>query len=638
MLNRCFLPFLFAFFLFLLLISPVKSDDFVEQLRRDVLGKRENDPERNRRLANLLDRQGLPEDALLYYRRAAELLPQSPVYQRDLANSLKKLGRTDEAIGVYRSLVETEPANSQTVAGFVSLLEETGNFEEAESVYFRLIKKNDDPRLRMGWISQLADLALRHQRIDGLLKTVMEESFIPNQGERALLLSQIYMQCGQTSEALRVLEEELLREEKHGETVDLLLLDRLVDVTFLTGDISANLKYNNFRASLNPTAENLKETEESEKRFNGSLEAKKDHYSSNPKEFLDDLPQLLLSQNSGADVIPFALSFLPEIPMEMIAESFLGIRILFREIFFSRQEFRDSAVTLWKQLRKHFEALPDSKRAITELYVSLIGIPSESGKLLSDELTNDFSFLLNEHVLWEGYWASDGWKSLFETLLESVSTITSISAMLNSDDSISQTEENTRRAQVVLLFHQHDYSQRTYEEFRSLNLSSPSAESLSADWTLFHEMKDVSDPAIQHFLAEAYRVRIPLTANTPDERFVVLEYRKAALASGDSEQIKTIAAPLLNRLEQNFILAALADSTGNITQTDSETGESHVVSIYEVLNELLDTAIELKSLGLSKEVAVMYHRYGAKEGWWTNQEGQGVFFFEELKKIVSESE
>lgn len=635
---RCFLPFLFALFLSLLLISSVRSDNFVEQLRRDVLGKRENDPERNRRLANLLDRQGLPEDALFYYRRAAELLPQSSVYQRDLANSLKRLGRTDEAIGVYRTLMEAESANSQTVADFVSLLEEAGKFEEVESVYFRLIEKNDDPRLRMGWISQLADLSLRHQRIDGLLGTVMEESFIPDKGEKALLLSQIYLQCGQTSEALRVLEEELLREEKYGESVDRLLLDRLVDVTILTGDASANLKYNNLRASLNPTAENLKETEESQKRYNRSFEAKKDYYRGNPKEFLDDLSQLLLDPNSGADVIPFALSFLPEIPVEMIAESFPGIHILFREIFFSRQEFRDSAVTLWKQLRKQFAVLPDSKRAITELYVPLIGIPSESGKLLSDELTNDFSFLLNERVLWEGYWASDGWKSLFETLLESVSTITPISAMLNSDDPVFQAEENTRRAQVVLLFHQRDFSQRTYEEFRSLNLLSPNAESLSADWTLFHEMKDSSDLAIQHFLAEAYRVRIPLIVDTPDERFVISEYRKAALASGDNEQIKTIAAPLLDRLEQDFILAASADSTGNITQTDSETGESHVVSIYEVLNELLDTAIELKSLGLSKEVAVMYHRYGEGEAWWTNQEGQGVYFFEELKKIVSESE
>ena len=637
MLFRLISPFLSAVLIFFFFIPAVKSDSFVEQLRSDVLGKREKDPERNRRLANLLDRQGLPDDALIYYRKAAELDPHSMVYKRELARSLKNLNRTDEAIEIYQSLFDTDPKDGQTATDLASLLEENGKIEESESIYLRLISETKDPLIRLGQISQLADFAVRHQRIEQLINAISDESFIQDPGERALLLSQIYLQSRRFAEAFKVLEEELLREESDGKIPEQLLLDRLIDITQSTDDTTANIKYSRLRASLYPSGDNLKKAEESEQKYGESFDAKKEHYDAEPATFLNDLPNLLFDPKTRDNTLAFALSFIPKIPTEMIDEAFDGIPLLFREILSSRREYLESAIPLWKQLRSKLELLPGAERRKVELYEPLIGIPPEMGKLFSEEMTEDFINFLNEGVLWEGFWTSDGWKSLFETILESTNSEI-ISAKLNSGDNITAPTEDVLRANAILRLYQLDFSEQTHNLLRSIDLRSTRTESLCADWTLLNMMKNDPDPELQRDLAEAYRARIPLTLNTSAEHFVVSEYRKAAVRSGDNDLIRSAVDPILKRLERNFCLAAQTDSTGNVVTTDPKSNGICIVNVYEILNELLDDAAELDSLGLSKDVAVMYHRYGEGKEWWTNQEGQGVFYFEELKKIVSKSE
>ena len=631
-------PFLHAILVVLSFTPVVRSDNFVEQLRRDVIGKHENDPERNRRLANILDRQGLSNDALPYFRRATELDPQSVVCKRDLARCLKKLNRHDEAIDIYRSIFDIAPQNGQIASDLASLLEESGRIEESESILLRLIAETDDGHLRLSQISQLTDLALRHHRVEKLLKTFSEKSFISNPCERALLISQILIQCERFTEAFQILKEEFTREESNGEPPDPILLDRLVSVTLSIGDTTLNMEYSRLRAVLYPTDENLREAEKSLERYNNSFAVKMEYYRAEPSSFLNDLPRLLLNPNTRNDVIPFALSFIPTIPTEQITESFRGIPLLFREIFSSREEYTESAVSLWKLLRSRLAALPNSEKNEVELYLILIRIPSKTCRMFSDEMTEDFLFLLDEDALWEGCWTANGWQSLFETMLDSVPDIKSVSSKLDSNDHTAEMTDNTLRAKAVILFYQHDLSDGTYELLQSLDLLSPHVESLKSDWTLFHVMKNNPDPTLQLDLAEAYRARIPLIAGTPDERFVISEFRKASIASGDTTLINAATAPILERLEHNFRLAAQTDSNGNTIITDPETGEMRNVNIYEILNELLETAAELKALGLSKEVIAMYHHYGEGTAWWSNQEGRGVFYFEELKKIVSESE
>lgn len=637
MLFRLISPFLSAVLIIFFFIPAVKSESFVEQLRNDVLGKREKDPERNRRLANLLDRQGLPDDALIYYRKAAELDPHSMVYKRELARSLKNLNRTDEAIEIYQFLFDNDPKDGKTATDLASLLEENGTIEESESIYLRLISETKDPLIRLGQISQLANFAVRHQRIEQLIKAVSDESFIQDPGERALLLSQIYVQSRRFAEAFKVLEEELLREESDGKIPEQLLLDRLIDITHSTDDTTANMKYNRLRASLYPNSDNLKKAEESQQKYGESFDAKKEHYDAEPVTFLNDLPNLLFDPKTRDNTLAFALSFIPTIPTEMIDEAFDGIPLLFREILSSRREYLESAVPLWKQLRSKLELLPGAERRKVELYEPLIGIPPEMGKLFSEEMTEDFINFLNEDVLWEGFWTSDGWKSLFETILESTNSEI-ISAKLNSGDNITAPTEDVLRANAILRLYQQDFSEQTHNLLRSIDLRSTRAESLCADWTLLNMMKNDPDPELRRDLAEAYRARIPLTLNTSAEHFVVSEYRKAAVRSGDNDLIRSAVDPILKRLERNFCLAAQTDSTGNVTTTDPKSNGTCIVNVYEILNELLDDAAELDSLGLSKDVAVMYHRYGEGKEWWANQEGQGVFYFEELKKIVSKSE
>ncbi|MBR2694696.1 MAG: tetratricopeptide repeat protein [Thermoguttaceae bacterium] len=638
MLFRRVPSFLFAILVILSFVPAVRSDNFIEQLRRDVIGEYENDPERNRRLANILDRQGLSDSALPFFLRAAELDPQSIVCKKELARCLKKLNRRDEAIKIYQSIFDLAPNNSQIAWDLVSLLEESERFEESESILLRLIAGTEDRHLHLSQISQLTDLAIRHHRVEELLKTVSKESFIPNSCERALLRSQILIQCERLTEALQILEEELTREESSGEIPDPNILDHLVSVTFLTGNTTLNKKYSQLRADLYPTNENLREAEESQKRYNKCFAAKIEYYRAESSSFLQDLPHLLLNPHTRNDVIPFALSSIPVIQAEQVNESFNGIPLLFHEIFSSHREYSESAVSLWKLLRSRFVSSPSYEGNKEKLYLSLVGIPSEISKKFSDEMTADFLFLLNRDILWEGYWTANGWKSLFETILDSVTDTKSISIKLDSSDVTAGTTEKTLRAKAVILFYQHDLSEQTYELLQSLNLLSPHEESLKSDWTLFHAMKSIPEQKIQLDLAKAYLARIPLTVGTPDERFVVKEFQKASIASGDPNLINAATTPILERLERDFRLAAQTNSDGNATITDPETGDTHDIHIYEILNDLLDTAIELKTLGLSKEVVKMYHLYREGTKRWANQEGLGVFYFEELKKIVSESE
>lgn len=638
MLFRRVFPFLPVLLVVSSLISFARSDTFVEQLRRDVIGKRENDPERNKRLAILLERHGLPEDAILYYRRAVELDPLSIDNKRKLARCLAKLDRTDEALEIYQTLFEINPKDHLTATNLISLLEECGRIEEAESIFLRLISETEDIHLRLAVVSRLADMALRHQRIEEILKTVSGNSQISDPCEKALLLSQIYIQCGRLTEAFHVLEEEYFREESMGVTPNQLLLDHLIDTTFSTDNAAANMKYCRIRATFYSTDENLKEAEESQNRYHESFDTQKKYYRADPSLFLSDLPQLLLIPKTRDETISFAFSFIPEIPAEQIAESFDVIPPLFRETLFSRQEYQESAIKLWKQLLASLTKLPRSEKMKAELYVSLVGIAPDIGKSFSDEMTKDFLFLLNEDVLWKGYWSSEGWNSLLGTILRSVSDLDAISNTLNSNDRQTTSTDDIRRAKTVLLFYRRDYSEQTYELLRSLNLLSPQTKSLDRDWTLFHEMKNDSNPFLQRDLTEAYRARLPLVVGTPDEHFVISEYRKAAIASGDSDLIEAAVAPMLKSLERNFQLAAQTNSAGNATTIDPNTGATRIINIYEILIGLLDVATELKSLGLSKEVAAMYHHYGKGKDWWINQEGQGVFYFEELKNIVSESE
>ncbi len=638
MMFRIFINILFFFSLIFAVSPVVKSDDLVEQLREDVLGRDQYNPSKNKRLADLLQGQGLKEEAVFYYRRASELNPESVPFKKELAQSLIKLERIEDGIEVYKEIFESDPGDEESAVVLANLLEGAGRVEESEAVYWELISATRDVPSRLRVATRMAELAQNHRRIEVLLDSVSGQSVFSTSGERALFLSQVYASLNKISEAQQVLERELTAEESAGKEPDLFLLNRLIEMTRLTGDLDANLRYNKRRALLCPSPENLSELERAGLEYRKSFRAKEEYYRGNPGEFLDDLSQFLTDPKTKNEAVSFSIDFLPDISSEQIAGSLDGIVVLFRDILFSRQENWTLAADLWKRIRLSIRAVPEFKSPLAEFYRTLIGVPPELGKTFSREETEDFQTLLELGTVWEGYWTANGWTSLFGTMLDSVSDPEPFFSELSRIDSARVAKEDIKRADILLMFRQEKFFQARVMIQEADFLDTPHPRALSADWTLFHEMKRDPDSSTQEFLAEAYRKRIPLTAGSPDERFVLSQFRRAALASGNDEMIAMAAAPLIENLEKNFVLACQSDPTGISTHTDPNTGETHQVSIYEILNELLDTATELKAMGLSKETTAMYHRYGEGKDWWAKNEGQGVFFFEELKKIVEETE
>ncbi|MGI5830956.1 MAG: tetratricopeptide repeat protein [Thermoguttaceae bacterium] len=625
------------FFLFPLFLCATESGDLVHHLKQDILGRRENDPARNRRLADTLDRQGLPDDALLYYRRAVELAPESFPNRLALARALKKTGNIEESIPVYVAACELSPDNVPCARELAGLLEEMGRIEEAETVYWKLITGIPDTLSRLGVVSRLAALSERHQRTERLLSEISESSLFLTSKERALAYSQVFFQAKRFAEAQQVLEEELESEWRSGVAADPLLLARLIDIASEAEKPGDDLKYNRLRAELYPTAENRRQLEASEERFRHSFRGREASYRAEPKKFLDDLNASLLNPKTRNEAASFAIEFLPEISPEQIADSPEGVIRLFREELFPRPDRWRFAVSLWHPIRTGLRTLPDSDDLLRAFSATLIGVLPELGQNFTAELTEEFLAHPESDSFWDGYWTSDGWQSLFGTLLDSGAGTDLFLEKLTHGDFDTAAAENVKRATAAIRFRRGDFSEARHLLQSGDFLDPPRIEWLHADWALFREMENDTEPPLLEFLTRLYRDRLPLAA--PEEReFVLTCYRRVASKSRNAVLLQEAAAPLLDKLERNFALAEKTDTGGNVRMVDPTTGEERSVNIYEILNELLDAATELQGLGLSKETAAMYHRYGEGKPWWTDQEGQGVFYFEKLKKIVEESE
>lgn len=627
--------FFFLVFLLAPFFAAAGSDQLVDRLYREVVGEKENDPARNKRLADILERQGLREEALVYYKRAAENAPESVSCNLALARSLKDSDQIDEAILVYEKILQIAPENQRYTDEIINFLENAGRIEEAEAFYWKLITVSSDMTARLGVASRLAEFAVRNQKTDQLGDEFHSHtSFLPP-SERAILRSQIDLQLGRNADARQILKEELSAELARNETPSSMLLARLVHVARQERDFENAREYSRMLYRLYPTAENRYELDISEDQFRNSPEKKQEYYVSHPEVFLDSLPQLLLNPQTRSETVSSALSLLPTITPEQLTSSIEGVVILFTEVLFPHPENWEEAASLWHTLWNKIHTFPNSSPAQEKFLGILTGIPPQLGKRFVPELTERFIADPGAPLFWNGFWSSQGWESLLGTLLQSEADTQLI---LHSLENRNFAPSIQQRAALAIDFSRGEFA-KAWETFQlSGILNVPHLETLSEDWTILREMEKDPLPAHQGVLTCLYRDRLSLVAGTADEKFVLVHYRKAAFASQNPVLLKEAAMPLLEKLEHYFKLAERTGGTGNITITDPETGKDSNLNIYEILNTLLDTALELKSLGFSDEIVVFYRRYGEGKEWWTDLEGQGVYYFSELKKIIEDTE
>ncbi len=159
-------------------------------------------------LGFVLERQGLPEDAVVAYRKALELDPDSASAHYNLGASLARSGafpeaethllaaveknptsqtyaglgfvlwqqdRNDEAIASLRSAIETDPKNAAAYGALGTIYVQQGSLEEAETTYRQLIRNQPS--------------AAAHQELAGILARLGREAEAQKEMARAQALS-----------------------------------------------------------------------------------------------------------------------------------------------------------------------------------------------------------------------------------------------------------------------------------------------------------------------------------------------------------------------------------------------------------------------------------------------------------------
>lgn len=627
---RILFRFLFPLILLVFIFSlPAFGQNTLLQLRRSILGRHENDPARNEALADQLNENGLADEAVFYYQRTLELRPDSASCRIKLARLLKKSGDLNGAVETYKQLIQQFPTDESLVEELAEIFAEQNNFDGAVETYRNFFHENCDIQKRIDCIARLADLALSCDQLPRLLDCLGNEDFaVSSPQEKVLLTARALIQGRRRAEARTLLEEarkEPISPENEAVPFFPVLLLQIAEEE---SDWNAAVTYQKEISRTAPSPENQKRLDALLQRQSESFDAHIPSYRANPSLFIQDLARLLRDPVSREGAKRFAVSFLKEIPLsEINANSFDGISLLFREFLFPNRKDWNDAVSLWKHLwggDSEFSA--DCRPALAE---TLIGIDPKLAKEFTAELRN--IMLHPAGLASTGYWSASGRESLLKTFLDSLpdTVLSELSSSESTDD------ELELRLHAAVSFRRGD----SKEGLRlAQRLPPPKRETLSADWALFREMENSSSWETQEFLAAAYRDRIPLVAGFPDEKDVTEHYRKAAAASKNPNLCGEAAAPLLDELETCFKLAEQTDLHGNTTQTDPQTGETVSINIYELLNRMLESARELQKLGLSKEVAKRYHRYGEGKRWWREEEGQGIFYFEELKTIIEDSE
>ncbi len=118
----------------------LEKQDYENALRlvKAAVAKRPGEPELNAWYGTVLLKMNYPDEALKYFRKASELLPDIPGYYNGAGYCLSFSGRFDEAIDEFNKAVALDPANIDALAGLGVAYTETGRKDRAMDVYIKL--------------------------------------------------------------------------------------------------------------------------------------------------------------------------------------------------------------------------------------------------------------------------------------------------------------------------------------------------------------------------------------------------------------------------------------------------------------------------------------------------------------------
>ncbi len=179
-------------------LHPFKSDS---QILKIHLQERPNDPDLLLKAAVTAYRENLPEKALDFARRLADLQPDLIEAGLILACILERLGRRDQAIQVLDQLLDKDHQMDTALNFALGILHETAK-NEPKAMYYYKEALETTPNLVNSY-QRLAAMALRHQQTGEAIGHYQNLCEIdPEDVQNRILLAGLYMNDGQPKKAL----------------------------------------------------------------------------------------------------------------------------------------------------------------------------------------------------------------------------------------------------------------------------------------------------------------------------------------------------------------------------------------------------------------------------------------------------
>ncbi|HHH43523.1 MAG TPA: sulfotransferase family protein, partial [Gammaproteobacteria bacterium] len=147
------------------------------------------------------------EQAEMYCRRAAELLPDSPGAQMNLANTLFRQGKAEEAAGLYQQLLNTQPDLALAWYMLGSSLTALGQLDEAADAFRKAIEldpNHAESRYGLGYVCNA-----RHDYADAAEHFRQALRLLPRYAQAENGLASTLQALGQYREALDHYDEAL---------------------------------------------------------------------------------------------------------------------------------------------------------------------------------------------------------------------------------------------------------------------------------------------------------------------------------------------------------------------------------------------------------------------------------------------
>ena len=178
----------------------LRRDDLSKEARRAkaaevwnlLLSDRDDDPSVVIRVAELLRRADLADDALSLYQKAVSLAPREPQYREYLGEFLHSLNRTQEAVSIWKSIAEGDQRSTQNLIRVADILQSFSHKELALAAIAAACELDPGLHDRIRYADMLSNVENddQHNTQEALRQLTLAEESAESDADRATILNQ----------------------------------------------------------------------------------------------------------------------------------------------------------------------------------------------------------------------------------------------------------------------------------------------------------------------------------------------------------------------------------------------------------------------------------------------------------------